>query len=983
MQRRTLIRAGDLAAFRRILSSRALAGPVLSARRRAVLVPTRAAAELLRQTLEAAAIRAGGDALILPDLVTREDWLDRLRTAFADAPPLLSRLARERMLAHAAHAAAARRSVAGSPFELRPGLIAAMLDLYDELKRRQQTVRRFTRALFAELDTVAGTDRGSEGLIRQTTFLGLAFLGYERRVVASGFWDEHVLRRQLLARQPRLPFDDVIVAVADHPADPKGLWPADFDLLGRLSAVATIDVVVTDELHDAGFRERIERELPEIAEERHERQGARPVIVRPAGGQSNCWTSRDREAELRDVARMIRARARAGASGPELHEPTAIVFRRPLPYLYLAQQVLADAHVPYQAFDALPLAAEPYAAVVDLVMTAARTGGTREAIVALLRSSLLTFAEGGESVGHGEASALNAALSDRRATGEADTYPAVVDDYFDDRETRRKDRHAPARRAARVAASIREELAPYRAGRTAERIRAVTAFLRRHERLTDADTPGRERHLRARAAILGTLDALALACDTADDPVEDPTAWIRHAIEARTFAPRRGSAGVHLVDALAAQFGDFDHVHLVGLVETDWPERPGRSVFYTSGLLEPLGWSARQAHAAAELAAFRDLLDLARATTTLHAFNLDGDAVVARSPVVELAASWPARDAMPGEDRLVFADEVLTSGAAVEGLEPVPSLWLERRRLRPEAADRAYRGHVDPRASQVYRVNRVERYATCPFLYFAESVLGLPEEREESEGLTPLERGTMLHRLLEQFYRDWQASGGRGITRANLKDAVALFERLAHAELSRLPAGDHALEEARLLGSLVTPGLARRVFDLELGSTEPISKRLIEASLDGTYVFPQMYGLKSRTVDIKAKADRVDVFEDGSLRVIDYKLGRHPDRDSTLQVWVYAHAAQAQLSARDGRSHPIRDARYLAFGERETRSREEANAADVVAGRVSAFADAVERIEAGRFPARPVDVVKCGYCGVAGVCRKEYWSEADESAESV
>jgi hypothetical protein len=98
---------------------------------------------------------------------------------------------------------------------------------------------------------------------------------------------------------------------------------------------------------------------------------------------------------------------------------------------------------------------------------------------------------------------------------------------------------------------------------------------------------------------------------------------------------------------------------------------------------------------------------------------------------------------------------------------------------------------------------------------------------------------------------------------------------------------------------------------------------------------------------------------------------------------VYAHAAQAQLEARDGRPHRIRDARYLAFGDRETRSREDANAADIVAGRVSAFADAVERIEAGRFPARPVDVVKCGYCGFAGVCRKEYWSEADESAESV
>ena len=984
MQRRTLIRAADLAAFRQTLAQRALAGPSLAARRRLILVPTRAAAELLRQTLEAAAIRQPGQALILPDIVTREDWLDRMRAALPDAPPLLSRLARERSLAHAAHAAAARRMVGGSPFELRPGLIAAMLDLYDELKRRQQSVRRFTRALFGELDTVKGTDRGSEGLIHQTTFLGVAFLGYERRVVASGKWDEHLLRRRLLERQPRLPFDDIIVAVADHPADPKGLWPADFDLLGRLTAIAALDVVVTDELHDAGFRERVERELPEIEEVRVASPGTQPIIVRPPGSLSVCWMSRDREAELRAVARTIRTRARAGSSGRELHEPTAIVFRRPLPYLYLAQQVLADAHVPYQAFDALPLAAEPYAAVVDLVMTAARTGGTREASVALLRSSLLSFSEDDALVGHADASALNIALAERRATGEADTSPAVVDEYFESAETRRAARRAPARRAARAAARIREELLPYREGRTAVRVRAVTSFLRKHECLPDADAPGRDRHLRARAAILSTLDALASACDTDDDPPEDPTAWIRHAIEARTFAPRRGTGGVHLVDALAARLGEFEHVHLVGLVETDWPERPSRSVFYTSGLLEPLGWSARQAHSAAELAAFRDLLALARGTTTLHTFNLDGDAVVARSPVVELASPWPSRAAEMSDHRLIFADEVLTSGAEVEGLEPVAQSWLDRRRARPDSAHRGYRGHVDPRPTQAYRVNRVERYATCPFKYFAESVLGLPEERDEAEGLTPLERGTLPHRLLEQFYRDWQQAGGKGITRANLREALALFDRLARRALARLPPGDRALEEARLLGSLVTPGLARRVFDLELGTDESIATRMLEAVLDGTYVFPQLYGFKQRTIDIRAKADRVDIFVDGSLRVLDYKLGRAPDRDSTLQVSVYAHAAQAMLTARDGQLHPIRDARYLAFGDRDTRGgRDDAKAADVVAGRVSAFADAVEKIEAGQFPARPVDVAKCGFCGFAGVCRKEYWSEADESAESV
>ena len=97
------------------------------------------------------------------------------------------------------------------------------------------------------------------------------------------------------------------------------------------------------------------------------------------------------------------------------------------------------------------------------------------------------------------------------------------------------------------------------------------------------------------------------------------TAAIHHAVESQTFAPRRGRLGVHLVDAVAARFGEFAHVHLVGLVETDWPERAPTSMLYTSGLLQPLGWPQSTDHAQAEKAAFRDLLHLATDTVQLVA----------------------------------------------------------------------------------------------------------------------------------------------------------------------------------------------------------------------------------------------------------------------------------------------------------------------------------------------------------------------------
>jgi RecB family exonuclease len=1001
-QRRTLVRARDLAGFRAAVADLALTGPALSRRRRAVIVPTRASAELLRQTLERHDFERDdlGDrqgslrGLVLPNLLTRDEWLARLADALPGAPPLASRLEREVLLERAARRTAERRRLGGAPFRLRPGLVAEMLDLYDELGRRQRTIRRFARALFDQLRVERGTDRGSEGLIRQTAFLALTFLAYERGLDASGAIDEHVLRARLIATQPALPINHLIVAVADHPSDPRGLWPADFDLAGRLRGLVRIDVVMTDETHDAGFRERLERELPGIEETRREGASQDTRLVRPAGDDPDAcvFVSRDREEELRQVARAIRARA--VATSHQLAAPLAVVFHRPLPYLYLAQQVLTDARIPYQAFDAQPLAAEPYAALLDVVLAVARTGGTRESVVALLRSMMLRLEENGEPVTAIDVAMLDAVLSERRVTAEADAYAPAVELHFQGRDTRGRFSRTGALRAARVAAAVREELAPYRSAETASaQVRAVSRFLRRHERPLLPGEEWHERHGRARAAVLGVLDELADALQRHDDGARGHdaiTAAIRHAVEARTFSPRRGTGGVHLVDAVAARFGRFDHVHLVGLVETDWPERPRRSIFYTSGMLKALGWPQEPDQMRAQQAAFRDLLRLATGTTTLHAFQLEADGIVARSPMVDAARDLPtvAGEAIAAPLPRIFADEVLTEDAARESdLEPAMSEWLALRRARPGLDDPRYRGYVDPVAPHAYRVSRVDRYVDCPFKYFSETVLGLPEEREEEAGLTPLERGQLIHELFERFYGAWQQQGHGAITPATFPEAVALFTRLTQDALARLPEGDRALEETRLLGSIVSRGVAERVFELESDAGGTIVKRLLEVDLRGPFLFPQLHGLKQKTVEIRGKADRIDVFADGSLRVVDYKLSKLPDLDTSIQLAVYAHAARQMLEARDGRIHNVGSAMYLAFGD-DRRLDGRLGTADepaflAVEARASAFATTTDDIEAGRFPPKPLRPNECAWCRYAGVCRKEYQIEDDEAAESV
>lgn len=990
MQRRTLVRAATLAAFRETLVAAAQRGDPLAARRRAIIVPTRASAELLRQSIEADLLRRGRRSLVLPHLITRDEWLQRLLSSLPHGKQWLSRMEREILLDRAARGTLARRrGLDPAPFELRPGLVSAMLDFYDELRRRRRDVRRFARTVFDELRVERGTDRGSEGLITQTRFLGLTFLAYERAVTACGGRDEHGLRRELIAMQPALAIRDVIVAVADPPSDPQGLWPADFDLLGRLHGIDSIEVVVTDELHDAGFRERLEQELPGIEEGPRDRAGARQhsaVLMRPAAGDDDtrCFVSRDREEELKSVARIIVGRA--GAHDGTLREPAAIVFHRPLPYLYLAQQMLADAGLPYQAFDALPLAGEPYAALLDLALTAARTGGSRDAMIALLRSRLLRIRVDGVDVALEDAAALNHVLLDRRAAGDASTFAAEVEAWRPDRmQAVRLDQ---ARRAARAAGQLHRELRAFvEGGAASEQVRAVAAFLRRYERLPGETDSWSDRHLRARGAVLGALDALQRAFRTHDDGRRHPetlTAMVHQLLESQTFAPRRGGSGVHLVDAVAARFGEFADVHLVGLVDTDWSDHTRRSLFYTSSLLRALSWPQQSDRRRAQHAAFQDLLRLAAERTWLHAFQLEGDTIVALSPLLESTRALPTQPHEIADDPVVLVDEIVEAGAVPAGLDPDRTAWLALRHSRGGLDGPRYRGSIGPQAPRAYRVSQVDSYVDCPFKYFAASVLGLPDDRGETSGLTPLERGTMLHALFERFYRDWDAAGLGAITAGTLPDALTRFRRLASEMLAPLPAPDRVLEQARWLGSIVSRGLAERVFDIEVEEGMPVRRRLLEFDVSGAFDFPT-----GRRIEIRGTADRVDLLANGSIRVIDYKLGRMPDLDRSVQAAVYAHCVRHLLQEAGQPAPPVHSARYLAFGDPWhvdgpiRRGREPApSAVDALAG---AFAAAVAGIESGRFPAQPLRPAECQWCAQAGVCRKEYLVEDDQdgSAEPV
>lgn len=962
-----LVRVPDLATFRRAAVDLACDGPPFDARDRLVIVPTHAAGAYLRRAIERRRV-GPGDALVLPHVITRVELHARLAERLPEHPSPLTDAEREVLMG-----IACRRAVdagADPPFRLRPALVAEIVELYDTLHRNLRQVDTFARLALGMLEPGAADDRGAERLVVQTRFLVSAFEHFERLRSETGAADEHLLRAALLAHAADRPWRHVVLSVADRACDPHGLFAADWDLLSRLAGLERIDIVATDATVAGAFHQRIHQLLPGIEEVRLPVDGDRPapVLLVPAGGVL-VHTARDREEEVAGFARRIRRERRT----PQQLDDTALVVRRPLPYVYVAREVLRSAGIPSQMFDALPLAAEPLAAALDVILTCVSSNFGRESAMALLRSPHFRFGSDGHVPAPRAVAALDRALSEAGYLGDLDALERLLAVWEDSSSGPAR----PVRRAAAVLlATVRESLPLRQPAACSEHLDRLLAFIRRHEQLPAASDPLRARLLRGRAAILDVLTSLRDAYarfDTAAMEFDVLAASIRRWIEVRTFTPHTGEGGVHLVDAQSARFGDFEHVQLAGLIEGEWPEPPRRNIFYPPGLLRELGWPSESERLDAVRAAFMDLLRLPSSQLIVSTFMLEDEGIVAASGLLD-ALPAAALDTVQETEASIrmFDYEALAFDPVEAGhLSLAAQRAAERRvasRSRP-ASNGATTGHQ----MAAYSVSSLERYHDCPFKYFAADVLRLEEPPEEEPMRSPRARGRFVHEVFQRFFEAWDARGDGTITVDRIDAARALFEEVAAPMLARLGDIDAPLERARLFGSAVAPGIVDLVLGLEASRPTAVKARWLEYRLEGEFSLGASDG---RRVRLKGVADRVDLLEGDRLRVIDYKSGYPPLPKRALQAPIYALCAQERLTERDGRAWQVDEAAYVAFsGKRALVPIVPAggSGADAVLSHARLrLLDAVDAIEQGQFPPRPYELRLCTYCAYPSVCRKDY-----------
>jgi ATP-dependent helicase/DNAse subunit B len=264
----------------------------------------------------------------------------------------------------------------------------------------------------------------------------------------------------------------------------------------------------------------------------------------------------------------------------------------------------------------------------------------------------------------------------------------------------------------------------------------------------------------------------------------------------------------------------------------------------------------------------------------------------------------------------------------------------------------------------------LETYARCPCRYFLEALLGLSplEEPDRLVALTPLDRGTLMHRILFLFFSRLKETG-RLPLRPEEESLLSemLFEIagdiLKNFEQERATGYPllWSLEKARIFASL--QGFLRA----ELQNGEGYRPAYLEQK------FSCLFPLGDRaSLLLKGRIDRIDLSADGlGARVLDYKTGQ-PQRigdgefkgGEALQLPLYLYAASEQLPGVE-----VASAAYYYVSERGGYRREpftregwedKLKTLRLIVGAL------VDGIRKGIFPARPASCRPCPYPLVCG-----------------
>lgn len=734
-----------------------------------------------------------------------------------------------------------------------------------------------------------------------------------------------------------------------------------------------------------------------------------------------------------EVRLAVRRVVDAAAAGTRL-DRIAVVHPAADPYGRLLHEHLAAAGVPVNGPSPVPLAARAAGRALTGLLALAELGWSRQAVLDWLGTAPLVHGGRPVPVAAWERASRRAGVVagadqwDRRLAAEAAARRARAREDAELGDGAGQERNL--RRAEQA-----EDLRAFVGGLVAEvaeaeaRPRAWSDHTRWLRRLLDTllgSAAHRERwpldERRAAERIELAVDRLALL-DEVEGPVPLEVVVRTLAVELDTDTGRVGRFGDGvLVGPLAMGVGlDLDLVVVVGLAEGLAPRPPRDDSLLpdaerraADGLLPLRRDGVARQHrqllatcAAAgrralsfprgDLRGSRDRVPsrwLLEVASTLAGRRVWGDDLEAlAAPWLEHVHSFDhglrtlERPATPQEHRLrtllaagagprslgavaALGDPVLAAGAELLAGRSSPRLT----RFDGNLAGLAIASPAEEGSGRVASATGLERWARCPFDYFVRSVLGVREvENPEDElSITALDKGSLVHRALEEFLLEvlarpeaarpaptdpWTATDRRRLQEigARLCDDYEAIGRTGRALFWNR---DRARILAELDATLTFDDKVRLV-----NGSRPLHAEL-GFGLGDEELPPVSLPLPDgRAVRFRGQIDRVDRTGAGGLLVADYKTGgasaysglseRNPDQGGThLQLAVYGAAARAAVGEPEAE---VRSEYWFVSAKGRFATKGYALTPEISERISETLGLIVEGIEAGAFPPHPTD----------------------------
>lgn len=444
---------------------------------------------------------------------------------------------------------------------------------------------------------------------------------------------------------------------------------------------------------------------------------------------------------------------------------------------------------------------------------------------------------------------------------------------------------------------------------------------------------------------------------------------LRGAVEAASFTVAN-ETGVFAASVLDGRGLSFEAVVLMGLSEGEFPKQEREDIFlreFDRVILRERGLPLETKLHGDEATFFYQAVTRGRRRLLLTRPYLAED-----GQAWEASPFWDEIMRVSGSRLRVRVRGVVGEVEAAEAASRVE--WVEAARafdIYIQNGIEVLRARMSPKAEGMYEgetfdlserfgaghgwsASRLESYGTCPFEFFVAYALGLEPREEAEEGFDVRMLGSMWHKILELVYSGVELSEAAKVFASAPADygfrPTALWQLQQKEFVRMLEKTIRALDE-------VSQGYKPKQVEARFGMGNP---SLVLQTLAGE-------------VRLHGYIDRLDVAEDGTLRVIDYKAGsaaikaNHLQEGRRLQLPIYALAARDALGLGE-----VSSGFYWHIQKAEASSLKlekfEGGVEAAFETAITHIGNHVAGIRAGHFEPRPPQEGCPSYCPAVGFC---------------